>query len=775
MKRRSKVSGARAKTRRPQAAKPRRSVVLKAALRSQSTPNREGAEVARLTRELKAALEQQAATSEVLGVISSSSSALEEVFRSILEKATRICDAKFGIIFRFDGERCVFVAEVGTPPALAEFLRQRGPFHPQRGTLLERVKRTRETSHTADYAAESSPDHPPVKLGGARATVDVPLRKGDELIGAFSIYRREPRPFTESQIALVQNFAAQAVIAIENARLVNELKQSLERQTATSEVLRVINTSPGELEPVFRTILENATRICEAKFGIMQLLEGDGLRAVALHDVPPAYAEAMRREPVFRPVAGHILDRVISTKQVVHIPDARTEQKLRGWIVELAGARTLLSVPMLKDRELIGVVSIYRQEVRPFAEKQIELVRNFAAQAVIAIENARLLDELRQSLERQTATSDVLQVISSSQGNLQPVFRAMLENATRICGAKFGVLYLYDGQHFTLATHIGAGSKLVELMKRGPIGPHPDTILGRILASKDVVEIEDTRKERLYLERHPLFVAGVEQDGALSLLGVPMLREQALVGAFVIFRQEVRTFTDKQIELAKNFAAQAVIAIENARLLNELRQRTDDLRQRTTDLTEALEQQTATSEVLQVISSSPGDLQPVFAAMVENAVRVCGAYSGNLLLREDGALRIVAMHGAPSQWSELRRREPTVRPPPNDPLGRLIGTRQLQHVRDLRDEPAYIERYPGAVAAVELGGLRTLLAVPMLRDNVLVGCLRFIAKRLDPSPTSRSRWCQNFAAQAVIAIENARLLKELRERTEQLEVRRRRS
>ena len=361
----------------------------------------------------------------------------------------------------------------------------------------------------------------------------------------------------------------------------------MQQQAATSEVLNVIGSS-GELEQVFRAILEKATRICEANFGLLFRLDDGVVQTVVSLGVPPALADFM--QPGLRPGPNTATARAMRTGHSIHIIDIREEKGyLEGDPMLVTGAdrggiRTLLAVPMLHNRVSIGSIGIYRTEVRPFTDKQIALVANFAAQAVIAIENARLLNELRQSLEQQTATSQVLQVISSSPGDLEPVFQAMLENATRICGAKFGVLYRYDGQHFSLATHIGAGSKLVELMKRGPISPHPDTILGRITVSKGIIEIEDARKERAYLERNPVFVAGVEQDGALGLLGVPMLRENTLVGAFVIFRPEVRPFTDKQIELVKNFAAQAIIAIENTRLLNELRQRTDQLQVQSQDL-----------------------------------------------------------------------------------------------------------------------------------------------------------------------------------------------
>ena len=289
------------------------------------------------------------------------------------------------------------------------------------------------------------------------------------LIGAIVIYRQEVQPFTDKQIELLENFAAQAVIAIENTRLLNELRQrtddlteSLEQQTATSEVLRVISSSPGELEPVFQAMLENATRICEAKFATLWLAETEGIRAVALHNAPPAFAEAMASRLRSRPArislsAASLPAKKFSKSKTLRLtPPTRSATPVRVALVELVGARSIVVVPMLKENELVGAISIYRQEVGPFNHKQIELLQNFAAQAVIAIENTRLLNELRQSLQQQTATADVLKVISSSPGDLEPVFQALLENATRICEAEFGVLYRFDGEAFHFAAEVGA-------------------------------------------------------------------------------------------------------------------------------------------------------------------------------------------------------------------------------------------------------------------------------------------------------------------------------
>jgi GAF domain-containing protein len=384
------------------------------------------------TRERDEALEQLAATSEVLQVISSSPGELEPVFDAMLEKATRICEAKFGVLFRYEAGAFQAAAVQGVPPPFSEYLQGR-PHRPGPGTAIDRVMKTRATIHVLDAKAELAyTKRDPlrvaaVELGGLRTLLAVPMIKENELIGIFSIYRQEVRPFTDKQIELVQNFAAQAVIVIENTRLLNELRQrtndlseALERQTAASDVLKIISNSPGDLQPVFNSILANATRICEAKFGTMWLREGDAVRAVALHNAPSAYEERRRRNPLFHSIDLHPKSpfrRFLETRQVVHIADLRVDEGyLAGApttvdIVDGAGARTGLLVPMLKGNELTGGITIYRQEVRPFTDKQIELVQNFAAQAVIAIENARLLSELRQSLEQQTATSEVLRVV----------------------------------------------------------------------------------------------------------------------------------------------------------------------------------------------------------------------------------------------------------------------------------------------------------------------------------------------------------------------------
>jgi GAF domain-containing protein len=614
-----------------------------------------------------------------------------------------------------------------------------------------------------------------VELGGVRTVLMVPMLKKNELIGAFSVYRQKVQPFTDKQIELSKNFSAQAVIAIENARLLNELRQrttdlteALEQQTATSNVLQVISSSPGNLEPVFVTMLENAVRLCDAKFGSINRWDGEALHLVGTYNVPPAFAEFRKRTP-FRPGPENPISRMLMTKTVIHFHDLATEQ---GYIernptfvaaVELGGVRTFLAAPMLKENELVGVVIVYRQEVRPFSEKQIEIIKNFAAQAVIAIENARLLNELRQSLEQQTATSKVLQVISSATFDLQTVLDTLVASAVRLCEADGGAIWRPDGDTLKVVANFGASKAWQDFAKQNPVIPDRGTMSGRVILEGKVIHIRDVLADPEFTG-----VGYYAHGNYRTSLGVPLLSKGEAVGVFVLARSEVKEFTDKQIELVTTFADQAVIAIENIRLLTELRQRTTDLTESTADLTEALEQQTATSEVLQVISRSPGDLKPVFATMLENSVRICDAKFGGVYRCDDGILRLVATHNLPLAYAEIRRDEP-FRPRSDSPLGRMVAAKSVLQYSDLASERYYMQRDPATVAAVEVGGIRTVLAVPMLKENELIGILFLCRQDVRPFTDRQTALVQNFANQAVIAIENARLLNELRDTTHQVQ------
>ena len=394
--------------------------------------------------------------------------------------------------------------------------------------------------------------------------------------------------------------------------------------------------------------------------------------------------------------------------------------------------------------------TVVRSKSSPIAE-ETEVAR-------LTRENARLLSELRENQHQKTAIGEVLTIISHSTFDLEKVLNMVLELAARLSEADKGVILRASGnKNYHAAASYRHTPELMESQKGMLFARGRSGVVGRVLLDGKSVQIPDIFNDPEFAYRKL-----AKRGGFRTILGVPLLREGTPIGILVLHRADVRPFTEKQIKLVETFAAQAVIAIENARLLSELRQRT-------ADLTKALEQQTATSEVLRVISSSPSELDRVFQTMLTNAARLCEANFGTLTLNENNTFRVVALHNAPKAFAELRRLQPTVHFGPKHPLARQIATKQVLHIADVRTEAVYIEGDPSAAQFVDIAGPRTLLNVPMLKDNEVIGTIGIYRKEVRPFSDKHIELLQNFAAQAVIAIENARLLKELRERTEQVE------
>jgi two-component system, NtrC family, sensor kinase len=702
-------------------------------------------EIQERNAELREALEHQTATAEVLGIISRSPTNVQPVLDAIVESAARVCGIDDVLLRLQEGNTLLPRAHFGAIPV--------GRVEISIDEPQNRWMREQGTLHIPDVREQD--DFPMLgSLGRFRTFLAVPLRQQGEFIGLLASRRTDVRPFTPAQIKLLETFADQAVIAIENVRLFKELEvrnrdltEALEQQTATSEILRVIASSPTDIQPVLDTVIANAVKLAGAKLGHVRQFDGDLLRVVSSYGEMPELVATLLANPL-PPTPGSPIGRAFVERKPIHILDAQLDAGPHNFLARQTGARTLLSVPLLREGTPIGFITILRDFVEAFTERQIELVKTFADQAVIAIENVRLFKELqernaelREALEHQTATGEVLGIISRSPMDVQPVFNTIVQSATRLCDASFGSVHRFDGQIITLDAHQNFTPEQIEMSEqRFPTPAMRGTAVGRAVLDRHVVHIEDVRDDPEYV-----FFGDQSNLGYRTVLAVPLLKEGVPIGALGMWRREVKPFSENQIALVRTFADQAVIAIENVRLFQEL--------------TEALEQQTATSEILGVIASSPTDIQPVLDVVAENAARLCEAKDA-VISRFDGeVLKQVAQYGAiPIPVPNRINRD--------SPVGRAIVDRKTTHVHDLAAE--IDTEYPESRERQRLSGTRTMLVTPLLREGVPVGTINIRRTEVRPFTDKQIKLLETFADQAVIAIENVRLFNELDTRNRQL-------
>jgi signal transduction histidine kinase/putative methionine-R-sulfoxide reductase with GAF domain len=712
------------------------------------------------------ALEQQTVTSEILRVISASPTDAQPVFEAIARNAARLCGAMLSGVFSFDGTRLHFVAGYQLNEEASRLLQEQYPLVPRGLNRLALVERA--VVHSPDVLNDARVANLElIRRLGYRSHLVVPMVQAGHAVGVINIYRAQPTPFSEGQIALLKTFADQAVIAIENVRLFTELEarnkdltNALQRETATGEILRLISRSPTDVTPVFEGILRSALRLAAANHGAMLILDGEFLHLATSHGTTREWHDIAQRVYPIRVDADSASGQAILERRAVFIEDAQNSQV--GRVRDLAhtmGYRSLLMVPMLRQDAAVGVIALVWQDAQVLPSEQLPLLQTFADQAVIAIENVRLFTELQEknlviteahaqvteALEQQTATNDILRVISSSPTDIEPVLEAVAKSAARFCGADDAVILQLDGEHLRAAAHQGPIPVDFSVSVPCVLG----TVGGRTVLERRAIHVTDLQAE---VQEFPEGSALAKRFGHRTTLGVPLLREGTAVGTIQLRRREANRFTDKQTALLQTFADQAVIAIENVRLFTELQARNKEL-------IEALDKQTATSEMLRVILSSPTDPQPVFDTIARSAARLCDAPVSGVARFDGQVLEVAATHGyGPEALEFLLQRFPR-RAGRETGWGRAVLERHAIHLHDVTVDAEY-EGFST--------GYRTLLAVPMLGKGTALGAIAIWRREVRPFSDQQIALVETFADQAVIAIENVRLFKELEARTQDL-------
>jgi two-component system NtrC family sensor kinase len=733
------------------------------------SPKNHSSRVRDLEKRLAESLEQQTATSEILRVISSSPTDVQPVFDIIARNAAILTGASVCNVFRFDGKQLFLVAHHNFSPEAVAFLQQRYPRAPSRDSAGGCAVLDCAVVHLADI--EQRPEfaasfrlHDLLRFRGLLA---VPLLNEGRPVGAITVARVAPGPFSDRHIALLETFADQAVIAIANVRLFTELQEknqvitqahaqvteSLEQQTATAEILRVISSSPTDLQPVLDAVAERAARLCSADDVKIHVVDGNTLRLAA--QLGPIPANEARPITPTRPIGRAVLER-----RTIHVHDmqAALEEYPDAASVRAFGTRTSLATPLLREGVAIGVIQIRRLEVEPFSQKQLALLETFADQAVIAIENVRLFKELEvrntqltESLGQQTATGEILSVIARSPTDIQPVFDTVVESAARLCEANDVAIYRRDGDRLRFVAHHGS------IPPPGPVGKYlrpldRGSVNGRSVLEGRILHIADLQAET---DEFPTGSGLARRLGFRTMLSVPLMRGGAAIGTIMVRRTEARLFSERQVALLQTFADQAVIAVENVRLFTELEEKNKALTQAHAQVSESLEQQTATSEILRVISGSPRDVQPVFETILANASRLCEATFAAVFLYDGEALAIAAHQNASPQFIDYFTRT-RLFPSLDGPSRRAALQRRPVHVHDLLTDPTF---KPLALHTTE--NARTVLSVPLLRENQLIGVVTIWRREARPFTSEQVALLKTFADQAVIAIENVRLFKEL--------------